>query len=217
MFTGIIEEKGKIVSMNETGEAIVMTVEAPEILSDVKLGDSIAVNGVCLTVASFEGSQFTVDLMPETVRATSLRLVSEGSEVNLERAMAAGGRFGGHFVSGHVDGTGIIKKKEADQNAVYVEIEVEPKLRQYLTMKGSVAVDGTSLTIFGLTDTSFTLSLIPHTLKETVMGSRQVGDPVNVECDMLAKYVEELLAVRFRTQEKPEAVSESFLKEHGFQ
>ncbi|NJP38836.1 riboflavin synthase [Alkalicoccus luteus] len=217
MFTGIIEEKGKIVSMKETGKAIVMTVEAPEILSDVKLGDSIAVNGVCLTVASFEGSQFTVDLMPETVRATSLRLVGEGSEVNLERAMAAGGRFGGHFVSGHVDGTGIIKKKEADQNAVYVEIEVEPKLRQYLAMKGSVAVDGTSLTIFGLTDTSFTLSLIPHTLKETVMGSRQVGDPVNVECDMLAKYVEELLAVRFRTQEKPEAVSESFLKEHGFQ
>ncbi|SDN38729.1 riboflavin synthase [Alkalicoccus daliensis] len=216
MFTGIIEEKGKVLSMQQTGEAIVLSVEAPTILKDVKLGDSISVNGVCLTVTSYTAEYFTVDLMPETVRGTSLRNIKEGSQVNLERAMAAGGRFGGHFVSGHVDGVGKIRSKESDHNAVYYTIEIPLELRKYFTMKGSVSVDGTSLTVFGLTDNSFTISIIPHTLEETVIGQKEAGDIVNVECDMLAKYVEELLLQRFQSENSPETMSEEFLKNHGF-
>src|SRR5690606_35819779 len=147
---------------------------------------SIAVNGVCLTVTSFTSNQFTVDLMPETVRATSLRMLQKGSKVNLERAMAANGRFGGHFVSGHVDGIGTILKKEPLDNAVYYEIEIPEYLRPYILLKGSVAIDGTSLTIFKVTDKTFTVSIIPHTLSETIIGSKGPGDIVNIECDMLA-------------------------------
>lgn len=216
MFTGIIEEKGKVLSMKQTGEAIVMSVKAPTILEDVKTGDSISVNGVCLTVTSFSSEFFTVDIMPETVRGTSLRSIQEGSEVNLERAMAAGGRFGGHFVSGHVDGVGKITSKEADHNAVYYHIEIPPQLRRYFSLKGSVSVDGTSLTVFGVSDDSFTISIIPHTLEETVIGQKEAGDIVNIECDMLAKYMEELLLHRFQTEDSPKPMSEGFLKEHGF-
>ncbi|QKS71035.1 riboflavin synthase [Paenalkalicoccus suaedae] len=217
MFTGIIEEKGKVTDMRQSGQAIVMTIQASTVLSDVNLGDSISVNGVCLTVSSFTEKTFTADLMPETVKATSLRDVAVNSEVNLERAMAAGGRFGGHFVSGHVDGVGKIRSRKAEYNAVYYEIEVSPKLRELMTMKGSVAVDGISLTIFGLTDDSFTISIIPHTLQETVLGSKGVNDIVNIENDMLAKYVEELLRGRLAKQEVPgSTMTESFLEGHGF-
>ncbi|TXK90677.1 riboflavin synthase, partial [Parageobacillus sp. SY1] len=152
MFTGIIEEVGTIEQMRQSGEAIVMTIGAKKVLEDVHLGDSIAVNGVCLTVTSFTDRSFTVDVMPETVRATSLRTLTKGSKVNLERAMAANGRFGGHFVSGHVDGIGEIIRKWPSANAVYYEIKIPQELRKYMILKGSVAVDGTSLTIFGLTD-----------------------------------------------------------------
>lgn len=217
MFTGIVEEKGTISRLKETGDAIVMTISAKTVLEDVKMGDSVSVNGVCLTVTDFSHSTFTVDMMPETVRNTSLRNLSSGSKVNLERAMAANGRFGGHFVSGHVDGIGTIRSKKPEYNAVYFEIEVAKHLRDYMTMKGSVAVDGTSLTIFGLTDTTFTISIIPHTLDETVIGSKGPGDIVNIECDMLAKYMDELLMRRFGTDEKSsEKLTESYLKEHGF-
>ncbi|CAM3714624.1 riboflavin synthase [Alkalicoccus chagannorensis] len=215
MFTGIIEEKGTIRTMQETGDAVIMSVHAPGILDDVKLGDSISVNGVCLTVSDFTKETFTADLMPETVRATSLRDLGENSHVNLERAMASGGRFGGHFVSGHVDGTGTIVRKESDHNAVYYDIEVDPTLRPYLTLKGSVAVDGTSLTVFNTGDKMFTISIIPHTLDETIIGSKSVGDIVNIECDMLAKYVEELLEQRFK-RDQGEPVTKEFLREHGF-
>ncbi|AOM82749.1 riboflavin synthase [Salisediminibacterium beveridgei] len=217
MFTGIVEEKGTISRLQETGDAIVMTISADVVLKDVHMGDSISVNGVCLTVNDFTHSTFTVDMMPETVRNTSLRNLSSGSKVNLERAMAANGRFGGHFVSGHVDGIGTIRSKKPEYNAVYYEIEVAKHLRDYMTMKGSVSVDGTSLTIFGLTDTTFTISIIPHTLDWTVIGSKGPGDIVNIECDMLAKYMEELLMRRFGSDEKSsEKLTESYLKEHGF-
>lgn len=217
MFTGIIEEKGTIQQIKQTGDAIVMTIDAQKVLTDVNLGDSIAVNGVCLTVTSYDSRSFTVDLMPETVRNTSLRDLTKGSKVNLERAMAASGRFGGHFVSGHVDGTGTIKSKRREHNAVYYEIEVPFILRKYMILKGSVAVDGTSLTIFGLTDNSFTISIIPHTIEETIIGSKVVGDIVNVECDMLAKYMEELLANRDSVKKGNKGeLSEEFLRDHGF-
>ncbi|RAK22237.1 riboflavin synthase alpha chain [Anoxybacillus vitaminiphilus] len=215
MFTGIIEEVGTIEQMKQSGEAIVLTIGARKILEDVKLGDSIAVNGVCLTVTSFTTQSFTVDVMPETVRATSLRTLKRGSKVNLERAMAANGRFGGHFVSGHVDGVGEIIRKEPVANAVYYEIKVPKELRKYMIFKGSVAVDGTSLTIFGLTDDTFTISLIPHTRAETILGDKQVGDIVNIECDVIGKYVEQFIKGKKGEQPKSNITLE-FLEEHGY-
>lgn len=215
MFTGIIEEVGTIEQIKQSGEAIVMTIASKKLLKDVHLGDSIAVNGVCLTVTSFDKERFTVDLMPETVRNTSLRELSRGSKVNLERAMAAGGRFGGHFVSGHVDGVGDIIKKQRQDNAVYYEIKVSEALRKYIIMKGSIAVDGTSLTVFGVTDDTFTISIIPHTLTETIIGAKGPGDCVNIECDMIGKYIEQFIGQRFENGNKSTLTS-SFLEEHGF-
>lgn len=216
MFTGIIEELGTIENIRQSGEAIVMSIRASKVLSDAQLGDSIAVNGVCLTVTSFTKNHFTVDIMPETVRHTSLQTLSQGSKVNLERAMAANGRFGGHFVSGHVDGVGKIIKKNKQDNAVYYDIEVPVSISPYLLLKGSVAVDGTSLTIFGVTEKAFTVSIIPHTLSETVIGSKGVGDIVNIECDMVGKYIEQFINRRMDTVQPKATITESFLSEHGF-
>ncbi|WML49781.1 riboflavin synthase [Neobacillus sp. PS3-34] len=217
MFTGIIEEIGLVSNIQHTGESFVLTIDAARILEDVHLGDSIAVNGVCLTVTSFSKNKFKVDVMPETVKATSLQTVKRGSKVNLERAMAAGGRFGGHFVSGHVDGTGVIKGKQQFENAVYYEIEADSDLLSYIILKGSVAVDGTSLTVFGVTEDSFTLSLIPHTLGETVLGTKGTGDIVNIECDMIGKYVGHFLSNRQQSSQKRSAnITASFLEENGF-
>ncbi|PSL50395.1 riboflavin synthase alpha chain [Salsuginibacillus halophilus] len=214
MFTGIIEEKGKVQSLNRQGESFVLVIEAEKILQDVHLGDSIAVNGVCLTVTSFQSHSFTVDVMPETVRATSLRQLATGSAVNLERAMPANGRFGGHFVSGHVDGTGVIQKRTPEANAVYFHIQVDKELTPYISYKGSVAVDGISLTIFGIENDELVLSIIPHTLEETVLGEKGTKDVVNIETDMLAKYVERLLEVK-ETQTKPGLTKED-LNGYGF-
>lgn len=214
MFTGIIEEIGTIEQIRQSGEAIVMTIGAKKILEDVHLGDSIAVNGVCLTVTSFTNRSFTVDVMPETVKATSLRMLTRGSKVNLERAMAANGRFGGHFVSGHVDGVGEIIRKWPVANAVYYEIQIPKELRKYMILKGSVAVDGTSLTIFGLTDDTFTISLIPHTRAATILGDKQPGEIVNIECDVIGKYVAQFMEGK-KEEAKP-AITLEFLERHGF-
>ncbi len=217
MFTGIIEEVGTIEQIRQTGQAIVMTIASKKLLDDVHLGDSIAVNGVCLTVTSFDKTRFTVDLMPETVRNTSLRQLSRGSKVNLERAMSAGGRFGGHFVSGHVDGIGEIVKKQPLDNAIYYEIKVSEDLRKYIILKGSVAIDGTSLTVFGVTNETFTISIIPHTLSETIIAAKGSGDIVNIECDMVGKYIEQFIQQRFNKSEfRTSSLSASFLEEHGF-
>lgn len=218
MFTGIIEEIGTISTIKQTRESIVMTIDAMKILEDVQLGDSIAVNGVCLTVTSFTKKQFTVDVMPETVKATSLRTLKGGSMVNLERAMAAGGRFGGHFVSGHADGVGVIKSKKPFENAVYYDIEVGSELLQYIIYKGSVTVDGTSLTVFGITENSFTISLIPHTFRETVIGYKGAGDVVNIECDMLGKYVDHILSRKLNSSSSngKSNITAQFLEENGF-
>ncbi|MCH1624809.1 riboflavin synthase [Fredinandcohnia quinoae] len=216
MFTGIIEEIGKIKSMSGSTDSIEMSITAKEILKDVRLGDSIAVNGVCLTVTSYTSEGFTVDVMPETVRTTSLQTLSRNSSVNLERAMSAKGRFGGHFVSGHVDGIGSIVKKDRYQNAIYYEIEVPKVLHKYMIMKGSIAVDGTSLTIFKLTDHTFTISLIPHTLTETILSEKGVGDIVNIECDLLGKYIEQFVVQTKTEDSKKSSLSASFLEEHGF-
>jgi riboflavin synthase len=218
MFTGIIEELGVVANIKRSGESFVLTIDAKKILKDVHLGDSISVNGVCLTVTSFTSSQFTVDVMPETVKASSLQSLKRGSKVNLERAMAAGGRFGGHFVSGHIDGTGVIKSKRPIENAVYYEIEASQEILQYIIQRGSIAVDGTSLTVFGVTEDTFTLSLIPHTLTESIIGLKESGDIVNLECDMIGKYVGHFLKRGQNTGNKKSSsnISASFLEEHGF-
>ncbi|WP_100407124.1 riboflavin synthase [Bacillus solitudinis] len=216
MFTGIIEEVGTIDDIRQSGEAIVMKIAASSILDDVHLGDSISVNGVCLTVTSFTTKQFSVDIMPETVRATSLKGLGRGSKVNLERAMSAKGRFGGHFVSGHVDGTGHVLSKDAQHNAVYYRIGVSEELRTYMIHKGSVAVDGTSLTIFAVDNESFTISIIPHTIEQTIIGSKNVGDIVNIECDMVGKYIEQFIMRRFDATKANSSLTSSFLEEHGY-
>ncbi|MEK4175579.1 riboflavin synthase [Aeribacillus sp. FSL K6-1305] len=211
MFTGIIEEIGEIKSVKGTNQAVILEIYAKNILQDVKIGDSIAVNGVCLTVTDFESNYFSVDVMPETMAATTFGTLKTGSKVNLERAMAVGDRFGGHIVSGHVDGVGTIVKKERKENAVYYQIKAPKDLLYYMILKGSVAVDGTSLTIFGLTEQTFTISIIPHTYSETIIGEKEIGDKVNIECDLIGKYLE-----KFARKEAPTGITVDFLQKHGF-
>ncbi|ADM38326.1 riboflavin synthase subunit alpha [Bacillus spizizenii ATCC 6633 = JCM 2499] len=215
MFTGIIEETGTIESMKKAGHSMALTIKCSKILEDVHLGDSIAVNGICLTVTDFTKNQFTVDVMPETVKATSLNDLSKGSKVNLERAMAANGRFGGHFVSGHVDGTAEITRIEERSNAVYYDVKMDPSLTKTLVLKGSITVDGVSLTIFGLTEDTVTISLIPHTISETTFSEKTIGSKVNIECDMIGKYMYRFLhkANENKTQQ---TITKAFLSENGF-
>ena len=200
MFTGIIEEIGSVSAVRSGAKSIQLDISCSTVLTDVNKGDSIAVNGVCLTVVDYSSRNFTVDVMPETVKATTLHELQSGSRVNLERAMIANGRFGGHIVSGHIDGTGEIISVRTVDNAVYIEISIAPELVRYFIDKGSVTVDGTSLTVFGVTDSSFIISLIPVTQDDSILGQKQLGDYVNIECDMLAKYIERLLA---KKEDKP--------------
>jgi riboflavin synthase len=211
MFTGIIEEIGRVSDIQSTPEHFKMKINAGKVLSGTAVGDSIAVNGICLTVTAIHHNAFTVDVMPETLKATTLGAIRPGTPVNLERAMAANGRFGGHFVTGHVDGIGKIMRKTPISNAVNVLIEADHELLKYMVLKGSIAVDGTSLTIFGVHERSFTISLIPHTLEKTVLGLKGVGDFVNLECDLLAKYLE-----KYATQNNHPTLSPAFLKKHGY-
>lgn len=214
MFTGIIEEIGTIKSVKSTKDAIVFSIGAKHILQDVSLGDSIAVNGVCLTVTEFSSEAFSVDVMPETVKSTSLAELKQGSKVNLERAMAANGRFGGHFVSGHVDGTATIVKKQQVSNAVYYELQISEDLTNTLIHKGSITIDGISLTIFGLEKEKVVISIIPHTIQETILGSKGVGDIVNIECDMIGKYIKKFVSQQVTPTQS--SLSKSFLEENGF-
>jgi len=190
LFTGIIEEVGQVQAVDWVEEeALSLTVQAKKVLEEVRLGESIAVNGICLTVASYSEDTFTVDVMPETMKATSLREVGVGSLVNLEKALRLEDRMGGHLVTGQVDGVGKILRKEKQANAMYVDIEVPEEFMIYFVEKGSVAIDGISLTVFAVRENLITLSLIPHTLQETNLRSKEVGDLVNIECDTLAKQV----------------------------
>lgn len=217
MFTGLIEEVGTLQSVSRQGEAMVLGIRARRILEDVKIGDSIAVNGVCLTVIQFDRHTAAMDVMPETFRKTTLSRLSPGSPVNLERAMLASDRFGGHIVQGHVDGTGLIKRREPLENAVYFTIEPDdPDLLRYIIPKGSIAVDGISLTVVDADETSFSISIIPHTLEQTVLQYRQPGDAVNLETDIIGKYVEHLLAKTRPAQQRSSGLTEAFLQENGF-
>lgn len=215
MFTGIVEEKGTLQSITRNGRSLVLTVAAKKILSDVHIGDSISVNGVCLTVTHFTAEYFSVDVMPETYEATNLKTLSTGSKVNLERAMHANGRFGGHFVSGHVDHVATIEKTWRDTIAKYVKITVPSDKAKYLAEKGSVTVDGTSLTVFRVEDNSFTLSLIPETQEATILGVKEAKDTVNIEYDVLMKYMERLLTHQ-PTEKTDQSITENKLKDLGF-
>ncbi|RHT95034.1 riboflavin synthase [Clostridium sp. AM27-31LB] len=225
MFTGIIEETGKIESVANGNKSAIITIIADKVLKGTKIGDSIAVNGVCLTVTSISGNKFTADVMAETIRRSSLGTLKHGSKVNLERAMAADGRFGGHIVSGHIDGTGVIRSLEREDNAVWVEIETPDKLLKYIVEKGSIAIDGISLTVAKLTDDSFSVSVIPHTGEETTLLAKKPGDIVNLENDIVGKYVERLM--NFNTSQKSpfdnktatstkSNITMDFLTENGF-
>ena len=194
MFTGIIEELGVIKQMVILDESMQFTIEVIRILDDVRLGNSMAINGVCLTVTSFTKSSFTVDVMPETFRATSLSALKHGSLVNVERALAVGDRIGGHFLSGHIDGIGQIINKVIENNAVNYKIKLDTSLLKYCILKGSIAIDGTSLTIFGVHSDSIDLALIPHTMTHSVLGQKSIGDIVNIECDIFGKYICERLS-----------------------
>lgn len=194
MFTGLVEEIGTMKSISRKGEAMVLGISAGVIMDDLKLGDSVAVNGVCLTATAIGANSFTVDVMPQTYRHTNLKDLKPGGKVNLERAMAAGGRFGGHIVQGHVDGTGAIVRTRHDQNAVVYTIEpASPSLFKYIIPQGSITLDGISLTVTEAGGGRFSVSIIPHTLAETVLANKRPGDTVNIECDVLGKYVEHLL------------------------
>ena len=189
MFTGIVEEVGVVAKISDNG----MTVLATKVTEDLKLGGSIAVNGTCLTAVSFDRTEFSVDLSPETVRRTSLGRLSVGGPVNLERALLASDRMGGHIVQGHVDGTGRIMSTKRDGDSTIFRIRVPKRLNRYIVEKGFVAVDGISLTVVKIGASSFTLAVIPYTLKNTNLAALSVGDRVNLEADILAKYVESLL------------------------
>lgn len=193
MFTGIVEEMGSIVSVARGSRSAVLTVKADKVLKGSRVGDSIAVNGVCLTVTAIMAGQFTADVMAETLRRSSLGSLTRGSLVNLERAMAADGRFGGHIVAGHIDGTGTILSLTPEDNAVWVEIKTDQNILKYVIEKGSVAIDGISLTVARVGEQSFAVSVIPHTGTETTLLRKKAGDIVNLENDVIGKYVERLL------------------------
>ena len=196
MFTGIIEEIGSVKRVSVGGKSGSIEIAAKKVLEGTKVGDSIAVNGVCLTVTSLGSSSFTTDVMAETLRRSSLGSLSVGNGVNLERAMAADGRFGGHLVSGHIDGTGTISKMQKEENAVWVHIQANSEILNLIVEKGSIAIDGISLTVAGVSDSEFSVSVIPHTAKETTLLSKKAGDTVNLENDIIGKYVQKLLGGR---------------------
>lgn len=208
MFTGIIEETGKVLRV-EPGK---IHIQAEKTLEGTKLGDSIAVNGVCLTVTALGRSDFTADVMPETWKRSSLGTLKSGSGVNLERAMAADGRFGGHIVSGHIDGTGTVEAVRKDQNAIRYIIRTQPELTRGIVEKGSIAIDGISLTVTMVQKERFEVSVIPHTLKETTLGDKRKGSVVNLENDIIGKYVERLLSL----EQTETTLTKEFLLRAGF-
>lgn len=213
MFTGLIEEIGfidKVISQNSGGQLI---IHAKTIQEGAKLGDSIAVNGVCLTVTNLTKTSFTADVMPETLKRSNLGQLQKGAPVHLERAMAANGRFGGHMVSGHIDGIGIISAKKNEGNATRIFINADPALLKQIIEKGSIAIDGVSLTVISVDAEQFSVGIIPHTGTQTTLLDKKIDDPVNLETDIIAKYIQRFLENN-KQQDKP--LTLEFLRENGF-
>ena len=217
MFTGIVEEIGVVEKIQKGRYSAVLTILADKVLEDSKVGDSIAVNGICLTVTSIKSGRFTADVMHETLNRSSLSNIRNGSHVNLERAMQANGRFGGHIVSGHVDGVGRVMRIRKDDTAIWYTIKADPKVMSYLVEKGSVTIYGISMTVTEASQDYFSISAIPHTVAQTVLKDRREGDAVNLETDVIGKYVEKLLST-----DDPEpgngksSITKEFLDRYGF-
>ncbi len=217
MFTGIVEEVGTLKAIRKGAHSAVLEIQAKVVLEDIHLGDSIAVNGVCLTATSFSPSGFTADVMHETLNRSALSALRPGSRVNLERAMAANGRFGGHIVAGHVDGVGTVRRIEKDDNAIWYTIAAGPEILRYVVEKGSITIDGISLTVARVDSDSFAISAIPHTVSVTVLADRKPGDQVNLETDIIGKYVEKLLQTPPPAEEeKKSGITREFLTRYGF-
>ena len=212
MFTGIVEGLGEVVKKTPLARGIRLEIRAPFDLSDTNLGDSIAVNGACLTVVALQGESFAVDVSPETLRRTTLGGLTPGTKVNLERALRLGDRLGGHLVSGHVDGIGEVLWREERGEFIFFGLKLPPGLSRYVIEKGSIAIDGISLTVNSVQGDEIQLAIIPHTAQITTMGFRRPGDKVNIEVDLIGKYVERLLA----PYKSSSGLTEEFLLEHGF-
>lgn len=215
MFTGIVEEIGVIERIQRGAHSAQLTIKAQIVLDGLQIGDSVAVDGVCLTVTGKNTNSFLADVMHETLNRTVLASLGRGSRVNLERAMQLNGRFGGHIVSGHVDGVGTITDVQEDDNAVWYTIQADDRIMRYVIEKGSITIDGISLTVAKVTEGTFSVSIIPHTLKATILKDCGVGDKVNLENDIIGKYVEKLL-IPPPAEKKKSSISREFLLENGF-
>ena len=216
MFTGIIEEVGEVKSLKIGSESSKLTIKAHKVLEKTLIGDSIATNGVCLTVTNINGNTFEADVMEETFRRSNLGNLKLGSKVNLERALTLEKRLGGHIVSGHIDGCGKVLSLIKEKNAVWVTIGADKKILKYIIEKGSIAIDGISLTVAYVDEEVFKVSIIPHTGEETTLLTKTVGESVNLECDMIGKYVEKLLGFNNKEEKKESNITEEFLRNNGF-
>ncbi|HDK7155834.1 TPA: riboflavin synthase [Clostridium botulinum] len=216
MFTGIVEEVGKISKIEEGKDFLHITIEGSKVLNPLNLGDSVAVNGVCLTVTNFNSSSFTTDVMAETLKKSSLKTLSKGSLVNLERAVTLNKPLGGHIVSGHIDGTGEIINIKKEGIATLLEVKTKGTLLKYMVPKGSVALDGVSLTLVDIKEKSFTVSLIPHTKEETILMNKNIGDIINIECDVLGKYIYKFMHLRKEEEALKSNINLDFLSKTGF-
>lgn len=215
MFTGIVEEMGAVTVMEKTLAGTRMTILAATVMGDLKIGDSVSVNGICLTVVSKGERDFSVDVSPETLSVTTLGQFAAGTPVNLERPMRLNERIGGHLVAGHVDGVGIIRSRQQEGNAIFFTIEAPPEILRYCVLKGSITVDGISLTINDVTQHGFTVTIIPHTAKVTTLGLKQVNDSVNLEADLIGKYVERLLQERNQLPKTTPIIDKDYLQKRG--
>ena len=218
MFTGIVEEIGTVKRIRHGQHSAVLEINAEVVLEDAGIGDSIAVNGICLTVTTLFNNTFTADVMHETLNRSALSGLVPGSHVNLERAMQANGRFGGHMVSGHIDGVGKIIRIQKDDNAIWFTIQALPEIMRYIVKKGSIAIDGISLTVADTGEDNFSVSTIPHTVSQTILSERKEGDHVNLETDIVGKYVEKLLPVSLQPQKSANNtnITMEFLEKYGF-
>jgi len=212
MFTGIIEEIGIVKSVTKGAKSFSMLITADVVASGLKTGDSVNTNGACLTVTSPGKDSFTVDVMPETMRKTNLGSLKQGSPVNLERALQLSSRLGGHLVSGHIDGTGLIRKLKKEDNAVWITVKAGAEILRYIIPKGSVSIDGISLTVVHVDEDSFDVSLIPHTMTVTTLHDKKAGDTLNIECDMIAKYIEKITG----NPGPGSGLNREFLDKYGF-
>ncbi len=215
MFTGIVEETGTVKSVKWSSRSANIGINAHKVLQDIKIGDSINTNGACLTVTSFDKTGFSVDVMAETMRRTNLNELNTGSKVNLERALRLNDRLGGHLVSGHIDGTGTITIIKKEDNATWITLNTSEDILKYIVNKGSVALDGISLTVAGVDEKQFIVSIIPHTSEETTLLNKNIGNKINIECDLIGKYIEKFITEK-SDKNTNSKINMDFLKDNGF-